>query len=238
MKKYTHLLIDFDNTMMATEQHALPSLVARFNTLYAAQIDTPLTVALFKQLFHGQNRDVLCASLSQHYGIAVDTATLYADREWIMMQHLHDLPDGVAMAAGLVETLTLVRNLHGITPALVSNNPVQRALCAMRYASNRQGDALAALLGTRLFEAGDRQKPLPDPYLRAMAQLDITASQACAIEDSVTGTRAARAAGLDVFGFTGFADDTDAARHDLEQAGCRGVFDAWADLPVLLTAAD
>ncbi len=230
------LLIDFDNTMMATEQYALPSLIARFNHLYSAEIAAPLTLETFKQHFHGQARGVLCASLSSYFSIEVDCAALYADREWIMMQHLQDVAGGIAMAPHLVETLDGLRTAHGITAALVSNNPVQRALCAMRYAANGQGDALAALLGTRLFEAGDRQKPLPDAYLRAMAQLCAAPQDCAVIEDSVTGTRAGVAAGIVTFGFTGFAEDKDSARTNLIEAGCRAVFDDWKDLPPLLTA--
>ena len=229
------LLIDFDNTMMATEQFALPSLIDRFNALYGDSLATPLTLAVFKQHFHGQSRDVLCDNLSKHFNIKVDFATLYADREWIMMQHLQAVPGGIPMAPHLVETLTALRDSRGIAAALVSNNPVQRALCAMRYAANRQGEALAALLGTRLFEAGERQKPLPDPYLRAMAQLGVAAADCIVIEDSVTGTRAGVAAGVTTYGFTGFADDKDTLGRSLRDAGCRAVFDDWKDLPTLLT---
>lgn len=228
------LLIDFDNTMMATEQFALPSLIDRFNALYGDNLATPLTLAVFKQHFHGQSRDVLCDNLSKHFNIKVDFTTLYADREWIMMQHLQAVPGGIPMAPHLVETLTALRDSRGMAAALVSNNPVQRALCAMRYAANQQGDALAALLGTRLFEAGERQKPLPDPYLRAMAQLGVAAADCIVIEDSVTGTRAGVAAGVTTYGFTGFADDKEELARSLRDAGCRAVFDDWKDLSDLL----
>ena len=229
------LLIDFDNTMMATEQFALPSLIARFNDLYGARLTAPLTLEIFKQNFHGQSREVLCANLCKYFNIGVDCTALYADREWIMMQHLQSVSGGIPMALNLTETLAKLRASHGLKAALVSNNPVQRALCAMRYAANGQGDVLAALLGTRLFEAGDRQKPLPDPYLRAMAQLG-TAPQDCfIIEDSVTGTRAGVAAGVMTFGFTGFADNKAALAQSLKDAGCHAVFDDWSALPTLLT---
>lgn len=229
------LLIDFDNTMMATEQFALPSLIDRFNALYGAQITKPLTLQVFKQHFHGQSREVLCANLSKYFNVNVDFATLYADREWIMMQHLQNVAGGIPMAAHLIETLTQLRDSHGMKAALVSNNPVQRALCAMRYADNGQGDALAALLATRLFEAGDKQKPLPDPYLRAMTQLNVSSLECVVIEDSVTGTRAGVAAGVKTFGFTGFADDKAALGQALRDAGCSAVFDDWQELPALLT---
>jgi HAD superfamily hydrolase (TIGR01509 family) len=39
-------------------------------------------------------------------------------------------------------------------------------------------------------------KPAPDLYLRALSQLDVPAGDACAIEDSITGVAAAKAAGI------------------------------------------
>lgn len=228
------LFIDFDNTMMATERYALPSLVARFNALYGTQAGTLLTVEMFTQHFHGLAREALCGSLSDYFKISVDCQALYAEREWHVMQHLQAVQGGIPMAPHLVETLALLRKQRNLRAALVSNNSVQRALCAMRYAANGQGEELAALLGTRLFEAGDRQKPLPDPYLHAMAQLNVQAQDAVAIEDSAAGARAATAAGLLTYGFTGFATDKTAAAQTLRTAGCRHVFDDWQDLPALL----
>ncbi|MBI1214290.1 MAG: HAD-IA family hydrolase [Alphaproteobacteria bacterium] len=228
MKKF--LFLDFDNTMMETEPFAVPSLIARFNELYGTQIPAPLTAAEFQEHFHGQAREGLCENLSAHFGIHIDYATLYKDREWFMMQHLQNAAGGVPMAKGLLEALTELHG-RGVTLSFVSNNPVQRALAAMRYADNGQGDALAALFGTRFFEAGDVQKPKPDVYLRAMAQVGAPPAGCVAVEDSVTGATAAAAAGLTVFGYTGFAPDAQAAGKKLTGAGCIGVFSDWAYFP-------
>jgi HAD superfamily hydrolase (TIGR01509 family) len=227
-----HLLIDFDNTMMATEAFALPSLCTRFNALY--RTPEPLTLELFQQQFHGLARQSLCAALSQYFGITVDGDALYADREWHVMQHLHSASSGIPMAPGLIETLASLRHA-GILAALVSNNPVQRALAAMRYADNKRGDELVTLLGTRMFEAGDKQKPLPDPYMRALSQLDAKPETSWAVEDSVTGVTAARAAGLTVFGYTGFASNPEKARDALKAAGCAAVFATWPEIGAHLT---
>lgn len=231
-----HLFLDFDNTMMATEQFALPSLIDRFNDLYAAQLPAPLTLDEFRQHFHGQAREVLCQNLSRHFGIAVDCAQLYADREWRIMQHLHAIEGGIPMAPYLIETLEKMSGA-GFAAALVSNNPVQRALCAMRHAANGAGDRLAALLGTRFFEAGDRQKPLPDVYLRAIAQCRADAGASFAVEDSPTGATAARDAGLTVFGYTGLSETPDELAPRLLAAGCAAVFDDWRHLPALVSQA-
>lgn len=168
----TWLLLDFDNCQMATEHLAVPSLIKRFNELYGSQIGSELTYEEFKQHFHGQARESLCANLSKHFGLEVDYPTLYEDREWRMMQMLQHT--GVEMADHLVETLEVLQE-QGYKFAFVSNNPIQRGLAAMRYATNRQGDRLARFFGTAFFEAGNAQKPKPDVYLHAMEQLGTSA---------------------------------------------------------------
>ena len=225
----TFLFLDFDNTMMATEQYAVPSLIARFNDLYGDRLKAPLTLDIFKQHFHGQARENLCANLEFYFDIDVDYQTLYRDREWHVMQHLQDVRDkngGVPMAPNIIETLSTMVS-RGVVLSFVSNNPVQRGLAAMRYADNGRGDELANLFGTRFFEAGDVQKPKPDVYIRAMQQLGATPDQSIAVEDSVTGVTAAVAAGMTVYGFIGFADDRHVTAEKLSHAGATDIFDDW-----------
>lgn len=226
------LFLDFDNTLMGTEQFAVPSLIERFNILYGSKIDTLLTFDYFKQHFHGQAREILCKNLSQHFNIAVDYPTLYESREWRIMQYLQQLPTKVPMAPKLIEVLTELKN-KGMNLALVSNNPIQRALAAMRYAENGQGETLATLFGTCFFEADTIQKPHPQVYLRAMAQVEANPKTSFAVEDSITGTKAAVAAGLTTFGFTGFADNPEEQAVKLMDHGCVATFNHWDEFKVL-----
>ncbi len=225
------LLLDFDNCQMATEHLAVPSLIARFNVLYGDQISHPLTFEEFKKHFHGQAREALCANLSKHFGITVDYPTLYDAREWRMMQSLQQT--GVEMAPHLIETLALLER-KGYRFACVSNNPIQRGLAAMRYATNGEGDRLARFFGTAFFEAGEIQKPKPDVYVRAMEQLDISPQNCFAIEDSVAGARAAISAGIPTFGFIGFADDPQEMATKLKTEGVIACFQEWTEFPGLL----
>lgn len=229
--KHTWLLVDFDNCQMATEHLAVPSLIKRFNELYANQIGSDLTYDQFKKHFHGQARETLCMNLSKHFGIEVDYPTLYESREWRMLQMLQNT--GVRMAENIVETLESLKEV-GYRFALVSNNPIQRALASMRYATNGQGDRLARLFGTAFFEAGDIQKPKPDVYLRAMEQLGTSPQNCFAIEDSTAGVTAAVAAGIVTFGFLEFADDSQQQSVILKEKGVSACFRNWKELPSLL----
>lgn len=226
-----HLFLDFDNTLMATERHALPSLINRFNTLHGPALAAPLTLDVFQRHFHGQSRETLCRNLSAYFGITVDCAGLYADRDDQVIAHLQSLPDGVDMAPGLMDALQALQ-AAGVVMSLVSNNAARRARAAMACAGNHQGEALAALLQDRLFEAGEIQKPDPDVYLRAIAATGAAPAHSAAVEDSPAGARAARAAGLAVFGYTGLQDHPDADA--LIKAGCVDTFSDWTHFPALL----
>jgi HAD superfamily hydrolase (TIGR01509 family) len=228
------LFLDFDNCQMATEHLAIPSLIKRFNDLYATQTGVQLTYEEFQKNFHGQARETLCLNLSKHFEINVDYATLYEAREWRMMQMLKEL--GVEMADKLIETLESLQE-NGYRFAFVSNNPIQRGLAAMRYATNGQGDQLARFFGTAFFEAGDIQKPKPDVYLRAMEQVGASPQNCYAVEDSPTGVTAAVAAGIPTFGFLGFSDDPQGMDTKLREKGAIACFDHWQDLPSLLLLA-
>jgi HAD superfamily hydrolase (TIGR01509 family) len=64
---------------------------------------------------------------------------------------------------------------------------------------------LGQLAGPRLFTASEvaRGKPAPDLFLHAAARLGVAPQRCLVIEDSLTGVRAALAAGMTVWRFTG-----------------------------------
>jgi HAD superfamily hydrolase (TIGR01509 family) len=227
------IFFDFDNTLMATEQHSLPSLITRFNELYGAQISTPLTVDLFHEKFSGMVRETLCEKLSQHFGIVVDTQQLYLHREIQMMKYLKSIPNGIDVAPNIMQTLSYLKE-KDFGMAVVSNNSVQRILTSIRCASNKRGEEMAGFFGTKFFEAGETPKPLPDVYQRAMEQVGADPAHSFAVEDSVTGATAAIRAGITTFGYTGLVHEPDVVATKLKDAGCRAVFQDWAGFTAIL----
>lgn len=230
----THLLLDFDGTLFDTEPVALPSLIARFNELFAAELRAgghkPLTLAGFMRDFHGLSRQSLAAALERHYGFAVPLTALYEDRERLLVEAYADHAGGIPIAPGLADALeALVR--HGLVPAVVSNNPVGRALAAIRHASDPvAGLRLLRLVQANFFEAGARPKPSPDVYLTALHALRVSPENAAAVEDSAAGVKAARAAGIEkVYGFMGFAADSDRTAEALPAAGAIATFRHWRE---------
>ena len=92
---------------------------------------------------------------------------------------------------GAVELVERLRNETAVRLALASNSPrrlVDRALLTARLT-----DAFETIV-----TAADvpRPKPAPDIYLEACRRLGVNPSEALALEDSPSGVRAAKAAGL------------------------------------------
>jgi len=110
-------------------------------------------------------------------------------------------------------------------------------------ASNGTRDRLRLTLGAagllplfegRIYCAADvaRPKPAPDLFLHAAKSMGVAPSRSAVIEDTPTGARAGKAAGMIVFGFAG---GTSSAREALEAEGAK-VFGAMATLATLIGA--
>lgn len=108
--------------------------------------------------------------------------------------------------------------------AVGSNGPHRK----MKITLARTG--LAGRLAGRVYSREDvpHPKPAPDVYLRAASDAGIAPERCAVIEDSLSGARAGKAAGMTVFGF---AAETPA---DRLLTVCDAAFDDMALLPNLL----
>lgn len=124
-------------------------------------------------------------------GLGLDPATLDASARW-----LHDrvgalFAGGLSWCAGAEELLDALA-AAAVPMALVTNTArelTERALDSIGrdyFAVTVCGDEVP------------RAKPAPDPYLAAATALGVTPGDCLVIEDSVTGTAAAQAAGCPV----------------------------------------
>jgi HAD superfamily hydrolase (TIGR01509 family) len=100
----------------------------------------------------------------------------------------------------------------------------------------RRNLALAGLIDLfdpHVFSASQvaRGKPAPDVFLFAAAQMGAEAGRCLVLEDSVPGVLAARAAGMQVAGFTGASHDKRRMRERLQAAGAAAVVDDYRDWP-------
>jgi len=91
---------------------------------------------------------------------------------------------------------------------------------------------------SNLFSALDvrRGKPAPDLFLHAAGKMCCPPEKCLAIEDSVSGVRAARAAGMRVFGFTGGSHAGPELTQKLSEAGASAVFGQMDQLTAMIEA--
>ena len=80
----------------------------------------------------------------------------------------------------------------------------------------------------------EHSKPAPDLFLHAAAKLDTAPQHCLVIEDSVNGVRAARAAGMRVWGLMAGAHMDEPARQQLIAAEVERVVEDWAEVAALL----
>jgi HAD superfamily hydrolase (TIGR01509 family) len=95
---------------------------------------------------------------------------------------------------------------------------------------------LAGLFGDRVFTAQmvARGKPAPDLFLYAALKMNVTPADALVVEDSVSGVKAGKAAGMTVWGFVGGSHHASSeSGASLEAAGADRVFDRMTDLLTL-----
>lgn len=98
---------------------------------------------------------------------------------------------------------------------------------------------IATLFGDNVYSATmvANGKPAPDLFLHAAAQMGANPQNCLVIEDSPAGIRAARSAGMAVFGFTGGSHVGPARlREAVTALSPDAVFDDMADLPRLMAA--
>lgn len=77
-------------------------------------------------------------------------------------------------------------------------------------------------------------KPAPDIFFLAARMLDAAPERCLVFEDSVNGATAARAAGMQVWGFSGGSHMTKAASDRLRDAGVDGIVEHWDEAALLI----
>ncbi|MFE6778646.1 HAD family hydrolase [Streptomyces sp. NPDC057702] len=128
--------------------------------------------------------------------------------------------EAVAGAAAAVESVRAA----GVPYCLASSGSHERIRVALKKTE------LYGLFGEeRIFSSQDvgRGKPAPDLFLHAAAVMGVAPERCAVVEDSPLGVQAARAAGMDVFGFTAM---TPAAK----LGDATALFATMAELPDLL----
>lgn len=81
-----------------------------------------------------------------------------------------------------------------------------------------------------------RGKPFPDIFLYAAKKMGVSPDKCLVIEDSEAGVRAAKSAGMTVFGFTGGSHMSPELINRLKDVGSHLIFSCMSELPKLINS--
>jgi HAD superfamily hydrolase (TIGR01509 family) len=178
-----HILFDCDGVLIDTEIVAACCFVSRVKkegmVLTVEQYLTRHTGSTFTAVFEHFFRDT--HTLQQRILMMNDVEQEVADRA-----------EGIAGVEAMLAALS-------ISKSIVSNSHINRVEEAMEKLG------LTDFFSGQVFssELVARPKPAPDVYILALEQLGLNPDELIVVEDSLTGVSAAKAAGLEVIGFTG-----------------------------------
>jgi HAD superfamily hydrolase (TIGR01509 family) len=175
--------------------------------------------------------------------LGLEAGAIFAELEAeFAREHGHPLPAGFrdqcfanfrSAAAGRL------RSIPGARRAVAALNlPVAVASSSDRASLvwKLETSGLLDLFGAHIYsrEVAERTKPAPDIYLHVAAALELEPERCLVVEDSENGVRAARAAGMTVWGFRGGAHNRLASAPPLDSCGAELTLDQWSAFPRLL----
>ena len=186
------LIFDMDGTLVHSDPVHLEAFAAVLKDEGVA-----IDEEIYRSKIIGRANEAIFASLLPH--LPVDRHEAYADEKEATFRRM---ATQLKPLEGLLDLLDWAEG-SGIKIALVTNAPRLNA------------DHMLEVLGLAgrfkveiTIEEVERGKPDPLPYLTALERLGLKAEEAIAFEDSPSGMRAAKAAGLFSFGvLTGLTAD-------------------------------
>lgn len=177
------LLIDMDGVLVDTETPALEALAETFAD-HGATIDAAEVMVRFR----GKNLDRCPDEVSDVLGGSVPAGFIAEARR---LARCGPTPQAERGALAVLSAR--------IPRRIVTNSTLSWALSTLGGAGLQQAIAENDIV---TIDRVDRPKPAPDLYLTAGAELGVAASDCLAIEDSITGLQAARAAGVPAVGYS------------------------------------
>jgi HAD superfamily hydrolase (TIGR01509 family) len=211
------VIFDCDGVLVDSERIAV-----QVDIEVLAELGWAITADEVVERFVGRSDEDMTRAIEEHLGISLPASwdAQFAPRYHEAMAAL-TVVDGVTAVLDHVEA-------SGVVTCVASNGSHAKIERSLRLTG------LHGRFGDRIFSVDDvtRAKPEPDLFLHAASTLDVAPASCAVVEDSRYGVAAARAAGMQVFGYGGGV--TPAAW--LEGPGTT-VFHHMHELPDLLGAA-
>lgn len=205
------ILFDVDGTLAETEEYHRRAFNAAFAQCGHEAQWSPDQYRELLRITGGKER--LRAYFRAH-GAAVDDAQIAQLHAAKNVLYAQGVAAGAARLRPGVQRLMLEAQRAGVRLGIATTTSEVNLDALLRPLLGEQWSRAFSCV-----VAGDQvahKKPAPDVYQACLARLQIAAGEAVAIEDSVAGVRAARAAGIAVVATPSQYTDTD----DFSQADC------------------
>ena len=227
---YKAIIFDCDGVLVDSEIVGLDDVVTYLRRR-GFDWDAPYLIATFT----GMRDDVFSASLRQEYERILDRAVTDEEAEDLfegLVATRRAKRDTLQAVPGAAKSAAAVRALSDVRTCVASSS-------RMIYLETKlQRCALWDFFAPDVFsaEAVEHGKPAPDIFLYAARQIGIAPADCLVIEDAAHGVTAARAAGMDVWGFCGGGHCFDGHDARLEGAGAARGYHSHDDLAPALSA--
>lgn len=203
-RKLSLVVFDCDGVLIDSEVISARMLIAEL-AVRGVQVD----MAYVARHFLGRSYPVVMAQIRRDFSLDLPPEFEAAYRARLLSAFEKDLK--------------AMRGVDEVLDELALPWCVATSSSPLRAAMSLRLTGLADRVGERLFTASEvaHGKPAPDLFLHAAARMGVDPAECLVVEDSLTGIRAARAAGMEVWRFTGgshmaghFEPEPDDARPD------------------------
>ena len=186
MRPLDLVIFDCDGVLIDSEMISARMLVRELSRL-GVSVD----LAYVARHFLGRSYPVVIAQVRDEFGLTLPDAFEETYRAALL--------DAFARELQVMPHVTGVMDELAVPFCVATSSTPRRAAASLRMVG------LGHLVGPRLFTASEvaRGKPAPDLFLHVARRLDVSPSRCVVIEDSEMGLRAARAAGMAAWRFTG-----------------------------------
>ena len=226
-------MFDCDNTLVLSEDVASEICCDLINEILGKKsTNVKFSSEILISDFVGLSFRRILVILQQQYGFHLNEeemkmySKIHGDRVDANIRKKAIAPPGVA------ETLARLHQLDKFVLAVASSSSLRRIRTCLEVT-----DLIKFFDDDKIFSAADSvpvpsSKPNPAVYLHAIEKLGAEAEECLAVEDSMSGTRAALGANLRCLGYVGSthgpAKKTEMARH-LLNAGCQIIMWHWGN---------
>lgn len=206
------VIFDCDGVLIDSEVISLRMLISELRSH-----GLELTVEFVSRHFLGRSYPVVLQEIRSRFGLDLPPSFEADYRTRLLAAFEREL----RVMPGVAE---VVRGLAAPFCVATSSSP-ERVRHSLQIAG------LSSLMGTHVFTASEvaRGKPAPDLFLHSAARMGVEPARCLVIEDTETGIRAGRAAGMQVWRFTGGSHLAGAQPPEPEDARPHRSFAAFAD---------